>query len=310
MPLRGHHADAQPLNAPQGGAQVKPGDAFKPRALKAPLDRLPRKAAGKRTTTVSTRKRGRYTYARPAPGDYADVALDATLRQAAPEQRARADASCAGGTRADAGAVEIRDEDLQRKVRTRKTANLIVFAVDASWSMAAATRMEATKGAVLSLLVDAYQKRDQVALVAFQRDGARLVLPPTSSVERAQRALKHLPVGGKTPLAAGLLLAHEVILRAHRQQREVLPLLIVLTDGAGNVAISDRPPQEEALLVAGAIARDQIRAVVVNTEHVALDRGLAQHLATAMNAPCYTLDELKAENLVKTVRQELESRTV
>jgi magnesium chelatase subunit D len=190
-------------------------------------------------------------------------------------------------------------------VRTRKTANLIVFAVDASWSMAAATRMQATKGAILSLLIDAYQKRDQVALVSFQRDSAHVVLPPTSSVERAQRALTHLPVGGKTPLAAGLLLAHQVIRRAKLRQREVLPLLILLTDGAGNVAITGRPPQEEAMLVAQAIAREHVRAVVVNTEHVSLDRGLARRLATALDAPCYTLEELKAESLYQTVRQEL-----
>jgi magnesium chelatase subunit D len=297
--VRGHHADAQPLQSgPHAGAVANADRPFVPRPLRAPLDRLPRRPRGRRTLTITANRRGRYTYARYAPGDYRDIALDATLRQAAPAQHRR-------NARAR---MDIRPQDLHRKVRTRKAANLIVFAVDASWSMAAAARMQATKGAILSLLMDAYQKRDQVALVSFQRNTARLVLPLTSSVERAQRALKHLPVGGKTPLSAGLLLAHEVIRRAQRRQREVMPLLILLTDGAGNVALSERPPQEEALLLAHAIASDHIRSVVVNTEHVALDRGLSQQLATALNAPCYTLEALRAESLYKTVRNELESK--
>ena len=300
VPLRGHHSDAQPLSyLRQSGVPVRVGETFKPRKLKTSLDRLPRKAAGKRTMTVTTRKRGRYVYARPAHGDYNDIALDATIRRAASMQRGR------GGL---GQMLIIRDEDMHRKVRMRKTANLIVFAVDASWSMAAAARIEATKGAILSLLIDAYQKRDQVALVSFQRDRARLVLPPTSSVERAQKMLAHLPVGGKTPLAAGLFLAQQVIVREKRRHKEALPLLILLTDGAGNVAMTGQPPQEEAMRVAEAIAHDHIRAVVVNTEHVALDRGLAQRLAHALDAPCYTLDQLKAESLYQTVRRELESK--
>jgi Mg-chelatase subunit ChlD len=102
-------------------------------------------------------------------------------------------------------------------VRVRRTGNLILFVVDASWSMAASERMEATKGAIFSLLVDAYQRRDQVGLIVFQRDKARLVLPPTSSVELAQRALTDLPVGGKTPLSSGLFLAWQVLDNARRR---------------------------------------------------------------------------------------------
>lgn len=297
-PLRGHHADAQPLSyIRQADASVGVGKAFKPRRIKTPLDRIARRGAGKRSYTVSKRKRGRYSYARAAHDRRDDIAFDATFRQAAPYQIHRDHA---------ARAVAIEDVDLQRKVRLRKASNLIVFVVDASWSMAAAERMEATKGAIFSLLMDAYQKRDRVCLITFRKDGAELVLNPTSRVEMAQQALKDIPVGGKTPLSAGLLLAYQTIEREKRQDPEVMPLLILLTDGAGNVPVTGMPPREEALVLASYIAQKHIHAAVINTEHETLDRGLAQELANALGAPCHTLGELKAEALYQTVRQELQ----
>mgnify|MGYP000887310035 FL=1 len=305
MPLRGHHADAQPLNyLRQADTPVSVGDAFRPRKLATPIDRISRRTGGRRSYTVTKRKRGRYNRARLAPGDYDDVALDATVRQAAPSQRQR-HAGGEGASPSSGPAIAIRDADLHRKVRVRKAANLIVFAVDASWSMAAAERMEATKGAIMSLLVDAYQKRDRVCLVSFQKDRADLVLPPTSSVEMAKEALRDIPVGGKTPLSAGLLMAHQVVERERRQNPEIMPLLILLTDGAGNVSITGMPPRDEALLVADLIASSKTRTVVINTEHESLDRGLAQELADALDGNCYTLAELGAESLYRTVRSEL-----
>ena len=172
--------------------------------------------------------------------------------------------------------------------------------------MAAAERMKATKGAILSLLLDAYQRRDQVGLITFQREAAKLVLPPTSSVELAKKALQDIPVGGKTPLSAGLLLAHQVFTRARRKNPEIMPLLILLTDGAANVSMTDLAPREEALRVANLIKCSDIRAVVINTEDESLDRGLAQELADTMDAPCYTLKELGAQELYRTVRDELQ----
>jgi Mg-chelatase subunit ChlD len=271
---------------------------------------MSRRTGGRRSYTVTSRKRGRYNRSRLAPGNYDDIALDATVRQAAPNQRIRrgdgADTARGPGAPEPGGpAVAIRDADLHRKVRVRKAANLIVFAVDASWSMAAAERMEATKGAIMSLLVDAYQKRDRVCLVSFQRDHADLVLPPTSSVEMAKEVLHDIPVGGKTPLSAGLLMAHQVVERERRQNPEIMPLLILLTDGAGNVSITGMPPRDEALLVADLIASTKTRTLVINTEHESLDRGLAQELADALDGNCYTLAELGAESLYRTVRGEL-----
>jgi magnesium chelatase subunit D len=202
-------------------------------------------------------------------------------------------------------AFSIRKDDLHRKVRVQKTANLVLFVVDASWSMAVAERMQATKGAILSLLTDAYQRRDRVGLVVFQKDRAQLVLPPTNSTQLAERALRDIPVGGKTPLSAGLMLAHEVVKREQYIHPDVVPLMMILTDGAGNVSITNTPPQEEAHDIAEQIAQDDIRCVVINMEHAAFDQGLAQTLAEHLKAPCYSLQELKAEYLYQTVRAEM-----
>jgi len=111
--------------------------------------------------------------------------------------------------------------------------------------MAVAERMAATKGAIVSLLTDAYQRRDRVGLIVFQKDRATLVLPPTNSVLLAKKALTDIPVGGKTPLSAGLKMAYEVLRREKLLHPDVVPLLLVLTDGAGNVSIGHLPPQEE-----------------------------------------------------------------
>ncbi|RMF46319.1 MAG: VWA domain-containing protein, partial [Anaerolineae bacterium] len=161
---------------------------------------MTRRKSGRRSTTRTDRKRGRYIQARPANGKTSDIAFDATLRAAAPYQKRRSE-------QRKRVAFAIQPQDLQRKVRVKKVANLVLFVVDASWSMAVAERMAATKGAIMSLLTDAYQRRDRVGLIVFQKDRATLVLPPTNSVQLAQRALTNIPVGGKTPLSAGLYLA-------------------------------------------------------------------------------------------------------
>jgi magnesium chelatase subunit D len=202
-------------------------------------------------------------------------------------------------------AFAIKTSDFQRKVRVKKSANLVLFVVDASWSMAVAERMSATKGAILSLLTDAYQRRDRVGLIVFQKNRATLILPPTNSVQLAQRALADIPVGGKTPLSAGLFMAYEIIKREQMLHPDVNPLMILLTDGAGNVSISNLPPQEEANRLAEQIAEEKIRSVVINMEHAAFDQGLAQSLALHLHAPCYTLNELKAETLYQKVREEM-----
>lgn len=254
--------------------------------------------SGRRTKVKSANKRGHYYQARLAAGDYSDIAFDATLRAAAPQQTLRPH---------HGAAVVLGDGDLHKKVRMRKSANLVVFAVDASWSMAASERMEAAKGAVLALLMDAYQKRDRISMLIFQHERAMLVLPPTSSVETAQRVLTGIPVGGKTPLSAGLLMAYEVIKREKMAKPDTLPFLVLLTDGDGNVSVTGLPPLEEALGVADMIAHEKIRAVVINTEHRALDKGKAGKIAERLRAPCYQIQDLRADTLLETIRMVLPS---
>jgi len=257
-----------------------------------------RKHGGRRSQTQTDRKRGRYVQSRPANGKSDDLAFDATLRAAAPFQKSREE------MRKDR-AFAVRREDYQRKVRVRRSSNLILFLVDASWSMAVAERMVATKGAILSLLTDAYQRRDRVGLIVFQKDRATLVLPPTNSVLLAQRALADIPVGGKTPLSAGLTMAYQVLKREKILHPDVLPLLIVLTDGAGNVAIQGGSPQKEAHQVAEQIANEEVRSVVINMEHEAFDQGLAEALAEHLDGACYTLADLRSETLYRTVQKEI-----
>lgn len=280
----------------EGGQKIKPGEAFRPRKLNTPLDKLARKHAGRRSLTKTERKHGRYIKSRPAGDNLTDIAFDATFRAAAPFQKQRAE-------KRKRMAFAIEKRDLQRKVRVKRVANLVLFLVDASWSMAVAERMNATKGAILSLLTDAYQRRDRVGLIVFQKDRATLVLSPTNSIQLAQRALIDIPVGGKTPLSAGLFMAHDVLTHEKHIHPDVEPLLIVLTDGAGNVSIGTLPPQEESYRFAELIAHEKTRSIVINMEHAAFDQGLAQQLADHLKAPCYALSDLKAENLYHTVRQ-------
>lgn len=260
-----------------------------------------RKQGGRRSQTQTDRKRGRYVQSRPANGKTNDLAFDATLRAAAPFQKARDDLREEQNV-----AFAVRRSDYQRKVRVRRASNLILFVVDASWSMAVAERMAATKGAILSLLTDAYQRRDRVGLIVFQKDRATLVLPPTNSVLLAQRALADIPVGGKTPLSAGLTMAYQVLKREKTLHPDVLPLMILLTDGAGNVAMGSGSPQKEAHRIADQIASEDVRSVVINMEHHAFDQGLAQALAEHLDSPCYTLEDLRSETLYRAVQSEIQ----
>jgi len=201
--------------------------------------------------------------------------------------------------------VLLRRGDLRQKVRVRKTRNAVCFVVDASWSMAAEERMRSTKAAVLSLLRDAYQRRDRVGLVSFQRDYATLLLPLTNSVELAQKQLQTMPTGGKTPLSRGLLLGYEVLDRARKQDAEVLPLMVLLTDGQANVSMGELPPQAESYMLADFIAAKSIRSVVIDTEHPIFERGLARQLAEHLKGHYYRLDDLREGDLVELVRAEL-----
>ena len=174
----------------QGGQKTSVGAEFLTRKLNTPLDKMTRNSAGKRSTTRTKRKRGRYIKATPMQGRVEDLAFDATLRSAAVHQKRRRNEkleirdsndstqsppqghsaiSNLPRGRSESPAFHVRRSDYQKKIRVRRASNLILFVVDASWSMAVAERMAATKGAIMSLLTDAYQRRDRVGLIVFQK---------------------------------------------------------------------------------------------------------------------------------------------
>jgi len=190
----------------------------------------------------------------------------------------------------------VRPGDLREKVREGREGNLILFLVDASGSMAARSRMSAVKGAVLSLLADAYQRRDKVGLVSFRGDSAQLLLPPTSSVELATPRLKDLPTGGRTPLAAGLEKAAEVLERERLRDAGRRPLLVLLTDG--RVTAGPDPHRTAAGLRSMGVA-----SVVVDTEEGYVRLGMAEGVADSLGARCLRLDGLRADSLVQLVER-------
>ena len=279
---------------------------FQTRRLESQADRRQRRSPGRRSRTRTTRKQGRYIASRWA-ARVNDLAFDATLRQAAPYQRSRRAEAEAEMTPRERPRpkVLLRRGDLRQKVRVRRTRNAVCFVVDASWSMAAEERMQATKAAVLSLLRDAYQRRDRVGLVSFQRDYAKVLLPLTNSVELAQKRLEKMPTGGKTPLSRGMLTAYELLEQARRHDDEILPMIVLLTDGQANVAIGNMPPQTEAYKIAEMIAEHEIRAIVIDTEHPNFERGLSRQLAEKLRGSYYHLDELKDGGLAQAVRSQL-----
>jgi magnesium chelatase subunit D len=177
--------------------------------------------------------------------------------------------------------------DLREAVREGKEGNLVLFAVDASGSMAARQRMRAVKGAVLSLLLDAYQRRDKVGLITFRGTGAELALPPTSSVEAAARRLASLPTGGRTPLAAGLAKAARVLAAERLRDPRRRPLLVVVTDGRATSG-SDADLLRAAAMLAG------VASVVVDCEASVLRLALAERLAVLLGGSLFRLDELDA----------------
>jgi magnesium chelatase subunit D len=189
--------------------------------------------------------------------------------------------------RAPARRVTLAPADLREAMREGREGNLVLFAVDASGSMAARQRMRAVKGAVLSLLLDAYQRRDKVGLITFRGAGAELALPPTSSVEAAARRLTSMATGGRTPLAAGLAKAARVLAAERLRDPRRRALLVVVTDGRATSG-SDADLTRAAAMLAG------VASVVVDCESSVLRLGLAERLAVLLGANLFRLDELAA----------------
>jgi magnesium chelatase subunit D len=211
-----------------------------------------------------------------------------TLAAAAPHQRQRG--------RSGTGLV-VHRADVRRAVRVGRESNLVLFAVDASGSMAARARMSAVAGAVLSLLRDAYQRRDKVGLISFRGTEAQLVLPPTSAVDAAAARLSALRTGGRTPLAAGLLRSARVLAVERLRDPDRRPLLVVLTDGRATHGGMDA-----ALAAAALLRRDGVASIVVDCESGPVRLGLPDQLAVALGGGCLRLTELSADAVVGVVR--------
>ncbi len=275
-----------------GQAPEKPAasaaEPFRARVLTVPG--VGEGAAGRRSRARTAQ--GRTTGARRPRGALGRLHLTATVQAAAPYQRGR------GRTGPGRGLV-LRRDDLREAVREGRESNLVLFVVDASGSMAARQRMSAVKGAVLSLLMDAYQRRDKVGLVTFRRADAEVALPPTSSVDVAAARLESLPTGGRTPLAAGLLRAREVLRVERLRDPARRPLLVTVTDGR---ATGGPDPVARARHAACLLAADGVASVVVDCESGPVRLGLAGELAAGLGGSAVALDELRADRVTGLVR--------
>lgn len=200
---------------------------------------------------------------------------------------------------AGAGPLRLRPDDIRRAIREGREGNLVIFLVDASGSMAARDRMAAVSGATMSLLRDAYQRRDKVAVITFRQHEARLLLPPTSSAHIAGRRLARFDTGGKTPLAEGLLAARELVMREKVRDRARRPLVVVLTDGR---ATAGPDPLSRSRVAAARLAAEGAAAVVVDCETSYVRLGLAGQLARQLGAPAVRLEQLHADHLTLAVR--------
>lgn len=252
--------------------------------LKLNTDKRRRTGSGRRARTLSTH-RGKYVKARLPVGKTTDIAIDATIRAAVARK----------------GSLNIDKEDLREKVRAKKISSVIVFVVDCSGSMAAMKGMELVKSTVMSLLEDAYQKRDKVGFVAVAGNKATVLLQPTSSVELAARHLRNLPTEGKTPLSDGLYQGLQVMKTQLWKNRNIIPVMVLVSDGRGNVPLIEDVKQE-IISLAGEIRKQGINLVVIDTDDGFLKLGYSKEIAEAGGGQYYRLNELDSRKVIDIVR--------
>lgn len=294
-PVEGPETAEAPLPAPAGAGPetVVKAATPSPRPRTLTVRGVGDGAAGKRSRAITSS--GRRVGARRPNGDSTgSLHLVETLRAAAGEQPRRR------GTGGEATRLDLRAEDIRLAVREGREANLVLFCVDASGSMAARKRMVQVKTAILSLLLDAYRRRDKVGLISFRGAGAELVLPPTNSVDIAAARLDEVPAGGRTPLAEGLLEAARVLRREQLRDPHLRPLLVVVTDGRATAGPNAVARSTQA---ADFVAGMGISTVVIDGEQGPLRMGLARKLATHLQAEHLPVDEVTADALTSTVRQ-------
>ena len=277
------------------------------------VDRQYRKGSGRRLMTKTKDTRGRMIRAYQDEQALEDLALVDTLRAAAPYQRLRAATKMEQEKLSTQSqqlehqsskglSIVVKPQDYRRKAREKRVGAYQLFVVDASGSMAARHRMEATKAAILSLLRDSYIHRDSVGLIAFRKESAEVLLPFTRSVERAERLLASMPTGGKTPLAHGLQMAYTMcdrLLRAHRAERIQI---ICITDGRATSGDSEDPVAESKqwARILGTLPVD---CIVIDTETGFIKLGLAKELCKLMNGSYYAMDTISADRILRVSRR-------
>ncbi len=280
------------------------GEVFRIKKIEASKDRTARSNQGRRTRSLSSKRRGRYVRAAIPHGkveNISDIALDATIRAACLNKR-------------KGPFIKINPSDIRIKKRQRRVGNLLLFVIDGSGSMGAQNRMEATKGAIMSLLMDAYQKRDRVGLIVFQGEGAKTLLAPTNSIELAARHLSDMPTGGKTPLAAGLFESAKLLSQFSQKDPFMKPIVLIVTDGRANVPMyqdknsksQKTKPLDEVLKIAYRMALqfNNTKFIVIDTELRNVIRlGLSKKLASVMNADYLAPEQLKASSLIDAVKK-------
>jgi magnesium chelatase subunit D len=286
----------EPGEAPETVFEI--GSTFRVVPIRSPFDRIRRRGSGRRSRSRVSQKQGRYVKSGPDQGR-GDLAVDATIRAAAPYQLSR--------EKPPGLALVVQPSDFREAVREKKMGNYLFFTVDASGSMGARGRMAASKGAIMSLLLDAYQKRDQVALISFRRDQAQVNLPLTASIDLAGKLLSELPVGGRTPLSSGLALTYREVRNSLSKNPLARPIVIIITDGRGNVSLApEAKPFEEALKLAKAMTWEKrVKYIVVDTEETgAVTFGLARRLAESLSAVYFKTETLESKTLVDLVKND------
>lgn len=277
------------------------------------VDRQYRKGSGRRLMTKTKDTRGRMIRAYQDEHALEDLALVDTLRAAAPYQRLRAATKTeqeklstqSQQLKQQGGkglSLVIKPQDYRRKAREKRIGAYQLFVVDASGSMAARHRMEATKGAILSLLRDSYVHRDSVGLIVFRKDSAEVLLPFTRSVERAERLLATLPTGGKTPLAQGLRVAYTMCDRLLRRHSAERIQMICITDGRATSGASE-DPVGEAKQWARILGTLPVDYIVIDTETGFIKLGLAKELCKLMNGSYYAMDSITSDSILRVSRR-------
>ena len=249
---------------------------------------------GRRMMVESSNSSGRYARSRIPEEKTHDVAFDATIRAAAPYQRSRDRSQLA---------INIQKQDIREKVREMRAGCTILFLVDASGSLGVRKRMSAVKGAVLSMLRDSYVKRDRIGMMAFRRDSAELVLPPTRSVEYSYRKLEEMPTGGKTPLSEALVTVNEYMTSYSRSHVGEMCYVVLITDGRANVPLQEGlNANEEVLKLAEDMAIPQVKWIVIDASAGFIRFDNAERLAQALGGTYFRLEDLNADRLAESVR--------